>query len=84
MIRRYEFVRMDYEKVNEYKNYEKKEKLAKAVVDKTSFDPVIATLIFSADDNIKNYYKTRRIVLMKMNKPQLLKEFDDMWRGYPF
>ena len=84
MIRRYEFVRMDYEKVNEYKNYENKEKLAKAVVDKTSFDPVIATLIFSADDNIKNYYKTRRIVLMKMKKPQLLKEFDEMWRGYPF
>lgn len=84
MIRRYEFVRMDYEKVNEYQKYEKKEKLAKAVIDKTSFDPVIETLIFSADDNIKNYYKTRRIVLMKMKKPQLLKEFDEMWRGYPF
>ena len=84
MIRRHEFVRMDYEKIDEYKNYEKKEKLAKAVVDKTLFDPVIATLIFSADDNIKNYYKTRRIVLIKMNKPQLLKEFDEMWRGYPF
>ena len=84
MIRRYEFVRMDYEKVNEYQKYEKKEKLAKAVIDKTSFDPVIETLIFSADDNIENYYKTRRIVLMKMKKPQLLKEFDEMWRGYPF
>lgn len=84
MIRRYEFVRMDYEKVNEYQKYEKKEKLAKAVIDKTSFDPIIETLIFSADDNIKNYYKTRRIVLMKMKKPQLLKEFDEMWRGYPF
>ena len=49
MIRRYEFVRMDYEKVNEYQKYEKKEKLAKAVIDKTSFDPVIETLIFSAE-----------------------------------
>lgn len=61
---------------------DEKERLLKAVVISSNLSPLVTTLILT--NKTKEYYSIRKELLKKSNKINLLKELEELWKGYKF
>ncbi|WP_195972627.1 hypothetical protein [Clostridium thermobutyricum] len=61
---------------------DEKERLLKAVVISSNLSPLVTTLVLT--NKIQEYYLIRKELLKKSNKINLLKELEELWKGYKF